>query len=81
MLTHRTVLFGLKERHNDKLLQLKNTRLLEHMATIVQRSRHVPPKSPEGSQELRRTNDVRPSTPSDRNTGAFWNLTDLTFHS
>ena len=26
-------------------------------------------------------NDVRPSTLSDRNTGASWNLIDLTFHS
>ena len=25
--------------------------------------------------------DVRPSTLSDRNTGASWNLIDLTFHS
>ena len=33
------------------------------------------------SSVLIRVNDVRPSTLSDRNTGASWNLADLTFHS
>ena len=32
------------------------------------------------SSVLIRVNDLRPSTLSDRNTGASWNLTDLIFH-